>query len=229
MEIIVLSDCHLGAKYNNKLKLLHFLESLKDVEVLVLNGDFIDGWKILKSGIKNLNKTDLKIIKVLIKLSKKTKIYWIMGNHDNFLKEFLDENIDNIYIKRELIIKDSLIIHGDQFDIFTLFGGGFFAKIGSIGYEFLLFVNSKFQNRFKISLSKFIKHKVKMASNYINSFEINAVRLAQKTNCSTVICGHIHTPNFKTIDGILYINSGDWQENTNYIEFSNNKWKLKNF
>lgn len=226
MKIIVLSDCHLGSKYNNKLKLLHFLDSLKDVDVLVLNGDFVDGWKILKHGVKNLNKTDLSIFKKILKISKKTKIYWIVGNHDDFLKEFVNENIDNIFIQRELTIRNTLIVHGDQFDLFTLLGSGFIAKAGSIGYDTLLSINGIFHKLFKISLSKIIKHKVKMAANFINSFEMSAVKMAKNKNCEVVICGHIHTPEDKVIDGIRYINSGDWQENSTYLKFDNGDWNL---
>lgn len=226
-ETIVISDCHLGAKHNNKVLLLEFLKKLK-VDVLVLNGDFIDGWRLERNSFRYLDIVDVKIFKELLKLSKKTTIYWIRGNHDEFISGFNGESIGNIHFREHIIIHDTLILHGDQFDLFSLPQSKWLAKLGGIGYGILLFLNKPFHKLFKFSLSALIKKKVKSVVKYLNSFEIAAAKKAESFSCNSVICGHIHTVEQKKINSIEYINSGDWQESCDYITWED-KWKIKKY
>jgi UDP-2,3-diacylglucosamine pyrophosphatase LpxH len=63
------------------------------------------------------------------------------------------------------------------------------------------------------SISKSIKENFKKAWTFINNFEENAVQYGKRKSCDGVICGHIHIPVMKEIDGMKYYNSGDWVEN----------------
>lgn len=226
-SIVLISDCHLGARHNNKEMLLKFLKGIKP-NILILNGDFIDGWRLQKNGLKYLDKTDIKIFKTILKLSQDSDVYWVRGNHDEFLWEMRDERVGKIHFVEQLVINETLIIHGDQFDLFSLPQSKWLAKMGGLGYGLLLWANRPFKKLFKISLSSIIKRKVKRVVSFVNSFEEAATKKAKDLSCNSVICGHIHTPTIKEINGIKYINSGDWQESSDYVIWDDG-WKLKKF
>lgn len=221
MKILIVSDIHLGCKYNRKEDFLKILNSKKEeISKIIINGDFIDGWRIRKHGLKYLDKIDLKIFQTLLKFSKEKEIIIVQGNHDNFLMNFLDYSIGNIKFVESHIENNILFVHGDCFDSFTLLSNGFYAKIGDIGYNLLLRLNWVFKV-FKISLAKIIKEKVKKVTSFITSFEYAAAKMAYNLNCKTVVCGHIHTIGDKEIkikeEKIRYLNSGDFQEGASYI------------
>jgi UDP-2,3-diacylglucosamine pyrophosphatase LpxH len=234
-KTIIISDLHLGTKDSKSIELVEFLEKNK-CENLILNGDIIDGWAI-KRGSRWRNK-DMKCIRKLIKLTEKgTHITWIRGNHDDFLKDFIPFTIDKFKILEDLTYyginnKKYLILHGDIFDVFVT-KMGWVAKIGSIGYDLALWVN-RWYNKYRTwrglpydSLSKRIKNSVKKAVNFINDFENYISTMGKKEGYDGVICGHIHHPEIKNIDGIDYMNSGDWVENlTALVENYDGTWEI---
>lgn len=230
-KTLIVSDTHLGCKFNNK---EYFLLLLKDEKFdrLIINGDFIDGWRINKHGLKYLDETDLKIFKKILSISKHRDVIIIKGNHDDFMTEFLDTCVGNITICDHFIENGVLFVHGDCFDSFTVLGNGFLAKIGDIGYNILLRLNWVFKLR-KYSLSKMIKRKVKKVTTFIGKFEDAACMMAHEKCCHTVVCGHIHTPEDKELlvkdKTIRYLNSGDWQEGHSYIVLEGNKLELVEF
>jgi UDP-2,3-diacylglucosamine pyrophosphatase LpxH len=238
-KAIIVSDLHLGTKDSKAKEFLQFLET-HSTDLLILNGDIIDGWAI-KRGSK-LKNHHIKVIAKLLKYSKKTNVVWIRGNHDDFLKDFIGSKLGNIEICEDyrlenfvwdsydtMIPKHYYIFHGDVIDVFIT-KYKWLAKIGSIGYDLALWIN-RWYNRYREwkklpykSISKDIKSGVKSATNYINDFEINAIKMAQKNNCYGVICGHIHQPADRIINNSHYLNSGDWVENRTAIllDFDNN-------
>lgn len=222
-KIIIVSDVHLGTKDSQSKEFTKFLEE-HPTDQLILNGDIVDGWA-LGRGSKWKN-SHTKVIRMLLKLSKNTKIIWIRGNHDEFLREFYSISFLNILLAENLIIsvndKKYFVFHGDVLDIFSS-TFKWIAKLGSIGYDLMLRLNT-FYNRYRkwrglpyYSISKLVKKKVKKAVSFIGEFEENAAKLAIKNGCEGVICGHIHTPEDKMVDGIHYLNSGDWVENRTAI------------
>ena len=62
---------------------------------------------------------------------------------------------------------------------------------------------------------------------FIIQYEMELVRQAKKNNCLNVISGHIHYPEDKIIDGVRYLNCGDWIENNSYIVFDKGQFKIK--
>lgn len=223
-KYIILSDIHVGIKDSKTKELLNLL-SKHNTEHLILNGDIIDGWAINRGS--KIRKNHIKFISELMKLSNSTKITWIRGNHDNFLESFIGTELGNIEIVEDMKItidnKDYYIFHGDLIDIFIT-KYKFLATIGSIGYDIALFINRVYNKIRKLnglkyySISDKIKKSVKFATNYINDFEENAIKIAKSKNCNGgVICGHIHVPEIRKIDDALYINSGDWIENLTAI------------
>lgn len=228
---IILSDLHLGSKASRRDDILNFIEN-NTCNTLILNGDIIDGWA-LKRGSKWKDK-DTKIIRKILKLSENnTNVIWIMGNHDDFLKNFLFFNTGNISIKNDMIYngidgRTYYVFHGDVLDVFSN-KFSIIAKIGSIGYDFALWLN-RWYNLYRelvglpyYSLSKKIKDSVKAAVSFVGDFEKRAVKLAKDNKCDVAVCGHIHSPKLE----IDYMNSGDWCENnTALVEHDNGKWEV---
>ena len=228
-QAIVVSDLHLGTKDSKAEEFIEFLDK-HQTELLILNGDIIDGWA-LNRGTK-WKKQHTKVISKLLKLSNKTRIIWIRGNHDEFIQEFIGTHLGAIEIREDykLDINNTMesyyIFHGDVIDVFIT-KYKWLSKIGSVGYDFALWLNRIYNTYRKwrklpyISISQKIKESVKVATNYVNDFEVTALSMATKKGCNGVICGHIHQPADRMINGKRYLNSGDWVENMSAICIDN--------
>ncbi len=170
----------------------------------------------------------------------KTKVVYTRGNHDDFLDQFIPMKLGKrFFIKKEYIFesfgKKYLVTHGDIFDAITT-NMKWLSHLGDVGYTFLLWLN-KVYNKYRTrkglpyySLSQVIKAKVKTAVSYISDYEGELVQYARNKGCDAVICGHIHQPAIKEMDGILYLNSGDWVESLSaLVEDFDGKWHLLYF
>jgi UDP-2,3-diacylglucosamine pyrophosphatase LpxH len=228
-QAIIASDLHLGTKDSKAEEFIEFIET-HPTELLILNGDIVDGWA-LNRGTK-WKKQHTKVISKLLQLSNKTRIIWIRGNHDEFIQEFIGTHLGAIEIREDykLDINNTMesyyIFHGDVIDVFIT-KYKWLSKIGSIGYDFALWLNRiynvyrKWRKLPYISISQKIKNSVKVATNYVNDFETTALSMATKKGCDGVICGHIHQPADRMINGKRYLNSGDWVENMSAICIDN--------
>ena len=224
-QAIVVSDLHLGTKDSKAEEFIEFIEN-HPTDLLILNGDIIDGWA-LNRGAK-WKKQHTKVISKLLKLSNKTQIIWIRGNHDEFLQEFMGNHFGGIEIREDYVldirntVESYYIFHGDVIDIFIT-KYKWLSKIGAVGYDFALWLN-RWYNKYRVwrklpyqSISQKIKSGVKAATNYVNDFEVTALSMASKKGCHGVMCGHIHQPEDRMINGKRYLNSGDWVENMTAI------------
>jgi len=236
IEILVLSDIHLGTFGCNAKELLNYLKSIKPDRV-ILNGDIIDIWQFKK---RYWPKSHMKIVKHIIGwVSQGVEVHYITGNHDEMLRKFDGFEMGTLSIKNKLVLelggKKAWFFHGDVFDV-TMQHSKWLAKLGAIGYDLLILINA-FVNfvcislgKDKISLSKRIKDKVKGAVKFINDFEKVATDIGMIKGYDYVICGHIHQPEIKSYSKnnktTLYLNSGDWIENLTALEYKSNKWKL---
>ncbi len=236
VEVAVISDVHLGTYGCHAKELLDYLSSIKP-KILVLNGDIIDIWQFRKSYFPSKH---LEVIKKIISMSTKgTKVYYITGNHDEFLRKFTDLHMGNISLIDKLVLeldhKRAWIFHGDVFDA-SITQAKWLAKLGGWGYDMLILINrfinwvlARF-NKEPYSLSKKIKNNVKSAVKFITNFENVCVELAIENNYDYVICGHIHEPKIEFMENengeVFYLNSGDWVENLTALEYNNKKWKL---
>jgi UDP-2,3-diacylglucosamine pyrophosphatase LpxH len=233
---IVLSDIHLGIKASKAKEVVNFLKHHK-CETLILNGDIIDGWQLRKNGKwKKQHSNFFKHIINLISKSKCNEIIYIRGNHDDFLDEILPFSLGNFKIKKHHVHfgveKKYFVTHGDIFDSITT-NFSWIAKLGDVGYTFLLWLNRHY-NTYRekrglpyYSLSQVIKAKVKSAVSFINDYENELVMVAKSRKCHGIICGHIHQPAIKNINGIEYLNSGDWVESlTALVEDREGNWKI---
>ena len=228
-QAIIVSDLHLGTKDSKAEEFIEFIEK-NPTDLLILNGDIVDGWA-LNRGTK-WKKQHTKVISKLLQLSNKTRIIWIRGNHDEFIQEFIGTHLGAIEIREDykLDINNTMesyyIFHGDVIDVFIT-KYKWLSKIGSVGYDFALWLNRVYNTYRKwrklpyISISQKIKESVKVATNYVNDFEVTALSMATKKGCNGVICGHIHQPADRIINGYRYLNSGDWVENMSAICIDN--------
>lgn len=222
---IIISDVHLGTPNCKVREVTHFLKHTRS-ERLILNGDIIDCWQLKKGSEWTDDHT--RFVRVILKKMEKrdTEIIYLRGNHDDVLSRFLPLSFEKFHLAEDYILDGIkgryLILHGDVFDS-VIKNVAFLAHLGDIGYQFLMTVN-RLYNRYRswrgkeyFSLSKAIKAKVKSAVAFISSFEQRITDLARSRNCQGVMAGHIHTPADKTIDGIHYLNSGDWVESLTAI------------
>lgn len=236
VEVVVISDVHLGTYGCHAKELLAYLSSIKP-KTLILNGDIIDIWQFRKSYFPA---SHLNVIKKIISLSSKgTKVHYLTGNHDEFLRKFTDLHLGNLSLENKLVLeldgKKAWIFHGDVFDA-SITHAKWLAKLGGWGYDTLILIN-RFVNwileklkKEPYSLSKKIKSNVKSAVKFISNFESVCTELAIENKYDYVICGHIHEPKMETIKNdkgsTLYLNSGDWIENLTALEYNKKKWKL---
>lgn len=236
IEIVVISDTHLGAFGAHASELLSYLKSIAP-KVLILNGDIIDMWQFKK---KNFKDSHFEIVNCVINMMESgTRVYYIPGNHDDELRRYCGAKIGNLSIRDHLVLRvdgvSMWFFHGDVFDL-SIQHSKWLAKLGGKGYDLLIWLNrilNKFLERIgrpKMSLSKKIKSNVKKAVSYIQDFENVAIELAIESEYDIVVCGHIHQPiirHVKTTDGeTIYMNSGDWVENLTTLEYSNSVWKI---
>lgn len=223
IEALFISDVHLGSKGSNADQLLTVLKQYQP-EYLFLVGDIIDGW-LLKRKFR-WPQSHTNVLRKIMSYSKMgTKVIYIPGNHDEFLREYGEFSFGNIEIHNEYIWKNTFITHGDLYDgVVKLKWLGI---LGSVGYDMAISVDRTLKKiGMKRSLSKFLKRKVKEAVKFITQYEIELIRQTKKHHCSSVICGHIHHTEDRVIDGIRYMNCGDWIENNSYIIYNNNEYKV---
>jgi UDP-2,3-diacylglucosamine pyrophosphatase LpxH len=220
-KTLIFSDIHIGSKGFQSDKFLGMLKTT-DYDRIIMVGDIIDGWAFNRS--RNFSVQDIKVIRKLLKISLKKEIIWISGNHDEFLRKFEPIQLGNIHIVNEFIEDGVWYTHGDLFDgVMEL---KWLGKLGAIGYELAISVDRFFKKLgYKRSVSKWIKDKTKQVIKFVTNFENELIRQSAKRNVHTVVCGHIHKPEDKYIQGVRYLNCGDWVENCTYI-IMNNEFKL---
>jgi len=239
VELVVISDLHLGTSGCQAVELLKYLKSIKP-KTLILNGDIIDIWQFKK---RYFPKSHLKVIKHIMGLaSDRCKVYYITGNHDEMFRKFNGMKIGRLRIlndlKLELNGKMVWFFHGDIFDV-VMQHSKWLSKLGAVGYDSLIWLNTKVNwmgRLFKfepVSFSKKIKASVKGAVKFINAFEETAAVIAARKGIDTIVCGHIHHPEMRMIQvedhSVNYLNSGDWIENLTSLEFNNGQWKIFNY
>jgi UDP-2,3-diacylglucosamine pyrophosphatase LpxH len=238
IEILVLSDVHLGTYGCHARELLRYLKSINP-KTIVLNGDIIDIWQFSK---RYWPKSHMKVVKQLMHwISKGKKTYYITGNHDEMLRRFAGLKMGSFTIVNKVVLelsdtRKAWIFHGDIFDV-TMQHSKWLAKLGAIGYDTLIllnrfvnFISEKIFRRGKLSLSKRIKNSVKSAVKFINNFEQTSADIGISNKYDFVVCGHIHQPEIREITNsegsIIYLNSGDWIENLSALEYNDGNWTI---
>lgn len=234
---IFISDIHLGTKDCKAELLCDFLKH-NSANTIYLVGDIIDGWKIHQNRWR-WKKSHNNVVQQILKKAKKSRIIYIVGNHDEFLRPFLPHKL--MFGKIEFVNKIEhigvdgrryLVIHGDMFDGISNLAP-WLGYLGDKAYDILLYLNTNYNwVRHKLgfgywSFSKFLKHKVKGAVDFIFKYERNLVDYCQRKFYDGIICGHIHHAEIKQIEDIIYMNDGDWVEScTALVEHFDGRFEI---
>ena len=236
VDVVVISDVHLGTYGCRAKELLKYLKSIKP-KTLILNGDIIDIWQFSK---RYWPESHMKILRKIMKfVVEGVQVHYLTGNHDELLRKFADMHLGTFHLQNKVVLeldgKKAWFFHGDVFDV-TMQHSKWLAKMGAVGYDSLILINS-FVNwclalfgKQKMSFSQKVKSKFKNAVKFINKFEQTAAELAIEKGYHYVVCGHIHHPEITTIktdEGeVVYLNSGDWVESLTALEYHHKEWKI---
>jgi UDP-2,3-diacylglucosamine pyrophosphatase LpxH len=219
---VFISDTHLGTRGCRSDFLAHFLGSFT-TDHLYMVGDIVDGWRLKKSWY--WDEMHDEVVKLVLRhASHGARVLYIPGNHDEMFREWLPLGLElggvRLVGEAEHVTADGkrlLIIHGDQFDSVVRYAK-FLAFLGDWAYNAALTINRYFNAvRRQLgypywSLSQWAKRQVKEAVKAIDRFEDALAGEAKRRHFDGVVCGHIHHAEMRHVDGVLYLNTGDWVE-----------------
>ncbi len=222
---LFISDVHLGARGCQAGKLLDFLRN-HEADTIYLVGDIVDGWALRSGWFWPQAHNDV-VQKFLRHVRKGTRIVYIPGNHDEFLRGYYGTHFGGIEVVEQAIHvaadgRKYLVVHGDHFDL-VVTQARWLALLGDKAYEFALVVNRLFNDVRRLlgfgywSLSQWAKLKVKNAVSYIGEYERALAADAKRHDAQGIICGHIHHAAIHEHFGVRYVNCGDWVESCTAI------------
>ena len=236
LDILVISDLHLGTYGSEADEVLAYLKTV-EAKKIVINGDFVD---IMLFNKKFWPNSHMKVVKHILDLiSQGKEIHYVVGNHDELLRKFLNYKIKNFQIVNQVVLDTEegkvWLFHGDVFD-FSI-QTAWITKLASFLYDYMIMFNSwlnknvmKPMGRKRLNFSKTIKANVKTAIQYFSNSERVAAETAHKNGYKYVVCGHIHSPKIESFnvngEEVIYMNSGDWLESLSSLEYVDNKWSI---
>lgn len=236
-KTLVLSDLHLGTKFSKVREVCDFLSG-SDCETLIFNGDTIDGWQVTRNKYQFWGQEQARFFRIILKMVEKhgTQVFFLRGNHDDFLDKIIPMAMGKLNLLKDMILESGglkfFVTHGDVFDNITS-NMKWMAKLGDVMYNILLKINvlynriQSWRGRPYYSFSQAIKNSVKKAVSNASDFDKMLTDMARTKGCQGVICGHIHRPEDRMIDGIRYLNSGDWVETMSaLVEDNDGNWKI---
>lgn len=236
-KTLFISDVHLGSKAAKAEFLIDFLRH-HEAETIVLVGDIVDGWRLKRSWYWPQNCNDV-VQKLLRQARKGTRIVYIPGNHDEFLRAFPGMHFGGIEVAQSIIHEAAdgrryLVIHGDEFDV-VVRHARVLAYLGDWAYDLAILINrglNAMRRQFGMpywSFSAWAKLQVKQAVNFIGDFQRVVAQEARQRGVDGVICGHIHHAVIEDVDGVVYINTGDWVESCTAVaeDFNGNMQLLR--
>ena len=237
IDIVVLSDIHLGTYGCHAHELNNYLKSIEP-RTLVLNGDIFDIWCFKKSYFP---KDHLEVVRRIMKMAVNgTRVYYLTGNHDDLLRKFGELSLGLVHLRNKLVFqidgKTHWVFHGDVFDA-SIQRARWLARLGGEGYDLLIRINRLVNGARRllglapVSFAARVKKSVKGAVKYISDFEDTAIQLAAEKGYDYVICGHIHRPQMREVTAlnghtVTYLNSGDWVEHLTALECAAGKWTM---
>ena len=232
---IFVSDIHLGSRDCRAKELLRFLESV-EADYLFLVGDIVDFWSLRRSFYWPEDHNEV-LRAILAKAKEGAKVIYVPGNHDDNIREFCGSLFGNMTIRRKYVHatadgREFLVMHGDEFDT-VVKCSRWLARFGAWAYELMMRLNRSVnwcRRVFRLpywSLATYLKLRLPKAVRYVAAFEHAAAQAARSRNLDGIVCGHIHRPSVREIDGVLYCNDGDWVEScTALVEATNGELSL---
>ncbi|MCX7156723.1 MAG: UDP-2,3-diacylglucosamine diphosphatase [Rhodocyclales bacterium] len=223
---IFISDVHLGTRGCQAERLLDFLRDY-DSENLFLIGDIIDFWS-MNRGIHWTPAQNTVVQKILRRARHGQRVMLIPGNHDEAMREYDGVSFGDIEVRLEYIHvaadgRRYLLLHGDEFDQVTRYHR-WLAVIGDVGYNLLVRLNASLSRLRRLlrrpgywSLAGYAKSRVKRAVSFVFDFEDSLIHAVRERELDGVICGHIHSAAIRPVDGVVYVNCGDWVDSCTAI------------
>ena len=216
-----ISDVHLGSVHSKAEALLQLLDRV-DCHRLYLVGDIVDVWAMQRR--VHWPEAHTRVLRRILKMSRHdVEVIYIPGNHDQNFREFCDSEFGNVKIREQAVHETldgrrMLVTHGDELDYAVRYSR-LNRWIGDVGYDFLMWVNrwvNKLRERMGKpywSLAKWVKVNISQAEQAISAYQHAAARMTIEKGFDGIICGHLHYPVMRELEGILYCNDGDWVEN----------------
>lgn len=237
--VVVLSDLHLGSVHSKVRQIKEFLDSIR-CDTLILNGDIVDFWQVRGGNFRHWIDSHTDVLRAVIRKAaiEKTRVVYVVGNHDALLLHFTPLKLHGIEVKREFSFsvgsKRYLVVHGDVFDKIEQ-EARWLSLLGDKAYDLLLWLNHQY-NRIRArfgrsyrSISLPVKQGVKRVVSFISKFEESLSQIARERGFDGVICGHIHQSANTYYDGLHYLNSGDWVENLTALTLDEeSEWHVYN-
>ena len=222
---LFISDVHLGTRNCQAGHLVDFLKE-NDAETIYLVGDIVDFWRLNRGVLWPQSHNDV-LHGLLEKVRGGSRVVFIPGNHDDGLRQYCGQRFGAIEIEMQTIHETAdgkryLVMHGDEFDVVVRYAK-WLAFVGDRAYALALWFNRPlnfFRRRFGFgywSMSSRLKLKVKQVVNFIGDFEKNLADEAARRDTDGVICGHIHHAASRQMEGVHYLNTGDWVESCTAI------------
>ena len=217
---LFLSDIHLAARACRSEDLLSFLQE-HDADTIYLVGDVVDFWRLRRAPGWRASQSQA-VRELIAKAQNGTRVVYIPGNHDDELRAFAGTVLGPFEIRLQAIHETAagqrfLVIHGDEFDP-VIKRAHWLAVFGDIAYDVAAAANTVLNWGLRglgmpyWSLSSFLKYRVKRLVSYAGDFEKKLAAAAREAGTAGVICGHIHHASMQQVDGIQYVNTGDWVE-----------------
>jgi UDP-2,3-diacylglucosamine pyrophosphatase LpxH len=226
IRTLFLSDIHLGSRACQAGRLLSFLKQY-ECRTIFLLGDIVDFWALKRTVY--WPETHNTVVQKLLRLARHgVDIVYIPGNHDEALKKYFDASFGNVRLKKDYVHvaadgKRYALLHGDQYDQVTTCAR-WLSVLGDASYNLLVDLNRSLswaRRKFKVaghwSLADYAKRNIQGAASFISGFEVALARHGKALSVDGVICGHIHTPVIKQLDGVVYLNCGDWVDSCSAI------------
>lgn len=224
LDALFISDLHIGSRACNIDRVLELLK-MYEYDNLFLVGDIIDGW-VLGSTWYWCN-SYTKFFKKIFKLANSgTKVWYITGNHDDFIRKFVPIDFyNNIHIVDDTVFDSCYVIHGDIWDASIKYR--WLVKLGSYGLELAILLDYIIKRVFpRWSLANYLRNNINKKSIQIDTFKTAATMTANDLGYTKVLCGHTHIPEIDTVNGITYINTGDWVQSNSYVTYTNGEFQL---
>jgi UDP-2,3-diacylglucosamine pyrophosphatase LpxH len=226
IRALFLSDIHLGSRACQAERLLSFLKRY-ECRTIFLLGDIVDFWALKR--VVYWPESHNTVVQKLLRLARHgVEILYIPGNHDEALKSYLDSAFGNVRLKEDYVHvgadgKRYALLHGDQYDQVTTCAR-WLSVLGDASYNLLVDLNRSLswaRRKLKVgghwSLADYAKRNIQGAASFISGFEVAVARHGKALAVDGVICGHIHTPVIKQLDGVVYLNCGDWVDSCSAI------------
>jgi len=217
-----ISDVHLGSEGCKAHALVEFLRQ-NECEELYLVGDIFDGWKLRAKFYWPPDHSRV-LHSVIAKARKGTKVHYIAGNHDDFLRQFIRRQLrlGRIRLANEAVHTTAdgrrlLVIHGDVFDE-VVSGMPLVAHASDFAYTLMMRADVAWQrwNEVEQPMPKWsakIKDKAKSLTQWLSGVDEKMLGRARREGLHGIVTGHTHHAEVRYIrNGVTSFNCGDWVE-----------------